>query len=233
MQVRDFQGVQTIQELECSGSGLDPTFDLLSMSLFTARDDKTIAFVNFAKKECSAYVGFSACFVMETDSHTTHVKSLILDLNPGQRRRYGCNLTAATKEGKTVTVQWFLNVLGKGECRELLKQLLCFCPGSLSGVLARKLFTAFRSQGLHSPVSDSETVCVLLRHNMCHASRFTVLHLHYVLSLSLAFFTLSNHSPLHYVLSLSLAFFTLSNHSPLFYVLILSLVFFCSYLSIL
>ena len=149
MQVRDFQGVQSIQEIECSGSGLDPTFDLLSMSLFTARDDKTIAFVNFAKKECSAYVGFSACFVMETDSHTTHVKSLILDLNPGQRRRYGCNLTAATKEGKTVTVQWFLNVLGKGEYRELLKQLLCFCPGSVIGVLAHKLFTAFRSHGLH------------------------------------------------------------------------------------
>ena len=103
----------SIQEIECSGSGLAPTFDLLSMSLFTVRDDKTIAFVNFAKKECSAYVGFSACFVKETASHTTHVKSLILDLYPGQRRRYGCNLTAATKEGKTVTVQWFLDVLGK------------------------------------------------------------------------------------------------------------------------
>ena len=115
MSVSDFQGVPSIQEVECSGSGLTPNFDFLSMSLFTVRDDQSIAFVNFASKECSTFVGFSACIIQEKDSHKTHLKSLVLDLNPGQGRRYGCNVTVANARGKTEILQWFLEVVERRE----------------------------------------------------------------------------------------------------------------------
>ncbi|KAL8600369.1 hypothetical protein ACOMHN_052786 [Nucella lapillus] len=112
MKVRDFQGVPSIQEIQCSGTAISPDLDLLSISLFRARDDQTIAFVNFASEECSTFVGFSACVFEEKDSHRTHVKALVQDLEPGQIRRYGCNVTAALK-GKTLILREVLDIVGK------------------------------------------------------------------------------------------------------------------------
>lgn len=114
--MRLFLGVPSIQELECSGSGLDAKSDLLSMAVFTVKENRVLAFVNFAKTECSTFSGFSACAMNAKDSHKTHLKILVLDLSAEQAREYGCNVTELTPDGVTRVITWYIVVKGTRKC---------------------------------------------------------------------------------------------------------------------
>lgn len=109
MSTRNFNGIPTIQEVECSGKTLG--LDLVGITLFSVPDNKIIAYVNVKDKECSTSSGaYSACVFDPLDVHKTRLITLVFGFEDSAgTRSYGCNVTRF-RAGQTQVVMWSIRV---------------------------------------------------------------------------------------------------------------------------
>ena len=102
---RFFRGVPSIHEIECSGRELGPTVDVFGMTLYTTHDSRKLAYVNLKKNVCSTSGSYSACVIDRVNSHNSRIVTLLLDLQPLESRRVGCNITSF-RAGEAHIVSW-------------------------------------------------------------------------------------------------------------------------------
>ena len=50
--MRDFKGLHSLQEVECTGSDLKPEVDLLSLSMFRISDNAVLGTLHVIKNSC-------------------------------------------------------------------------------------------------------------------------------------------------------------------------------------
>nr|KAG5701996.1 hypothetical protein BaRGS_015731 [Batillaria attramentaria] len=121
---RSFRGLHNIQEVECSGEFLDPGTSVLSMSLYLVRNDTVLASVNVATGACltAGYFSsctidaadsrgsFSSCRIDEANSRRTRLAALVVDLEYGEERVYGCNVSVVESGTRMVSFSWRVTV---------------------------------------------------------------------------------------------------------------------------
>lgn len=106
MTLRDFRGIEYIQEVQCSGDALASDTSLLFMALYTVQEDRLLASVNLGTRECRTGDVFSSCVIDETDHRKTLLKSLIFELDHERERVYGCNVTNVGSDGRSKVYSW-------------------------------------------------------------------------------------------------------------------------------
>lgn len=104
--------------MTCAGDNFKADDKLLSMTLFTMSDDKVVASVNLADKSCMTSGAFSSCTVDDRDLSKTRLRTLVPDLQEGETRPYGCNVTVFVAGGRINIKSWSVSV------RRLSKYLL-------------------------------------------------------------------------------------------------------------
>ena len=110
MMSRDFRGISSIQEVECSGEKMAVDLKLISLQLFKLPVSTVLASLNVNSENCMTFGDFSSCTIHPTDTHRSRVRVLVHDLEEGERREYGCTATAVTPLGNAVTQNWKLVV---------------------------------------------------------------------------------------------------------------------------
>ncbi|KAK7488889.1 hypothetical protein BaRGS_00019846 [Batillaria attramentaria] len=113
-----FYDIPSLIEVTCSGKRLSTATDIMSISLFTKRNNLVVCFINIAKRQCSTdSQDFVSCIVDNTNTRRTEARTLVTDLKFGMFREYGCNITAVDTLEKTVKiVSWSLVVKGESKC---------------------------------------------------------------------------------------------------------------------
>ena len=91
--------------MECSGRTLGPQVVLFSLTLYAIEDDVVLASVTLNKKECGTSSSFSACFVDDVNQFNTRLKTLVVDLEEGEHRMYGCNVSMNIA-GRPEIIHW-------------------------------------------------------------------------------------------------------------------------------
>ena len=110
MSVKPFRGLHSLQELQCTGTTLSADSDLVYMVLFKQSSKDVLAFVNPRKGECSTSEEYVSCAVDDADTRKSTLRALISDVNEGESRAYGCNVTAIVSGGLLKTISWSLTV---------------------------------------------------------------------------------------------------------------------------
>ncbi|KAL8563673.1 hypothetical protein ACOMHN_035407 [Nucella lapillus] len=90
-----FHNIDHVLEVTCAGDVLDPTADLLTLSLYSnpergQNNRDILASVNLRKYKCVSSTSFASCQVNNRDSLKTNLKILVMDLRPGEVRTFGC-----------------------------------------------------------------------------------------------------------------------------------------------
>ena len=106
LSVQPFQGVSSVQELQCSGDTLPSDADLMSIVLYQRANHHVMSILNLRKRQCSTSGDYVSCVINESDSRKSVVKALVYDLPEGQSRAYGCNVSVLTSKGRFEAVSW-------------------------------------------------------------------------------------------------------------------------------
>ena len=94
MSTRDFNGIPSLQEVECSGQNLSQNVErLISISLFSVLTDKMFVYLDAYDKSCKTFENYSSCDVHDSDTKLSSVKTLITDLIAGENMEIGCNVS--------------------------------------------------------------------------------------------------------------------------------------------
>ena len=110
MAVGDFLSFPSLQEVECTGKSLQEEVDFLSLTLFRVSDNSVIATLKTSKNTCSTFSEFSSCAIDLGDSRKSAVRTLVADLEEGERTTLGCNVTSVLKNGHARMYSWFIHV---------------------------------------------------------------------------------------------------------------------------
>ena len=112
---RSFHGFQNVQEVECNGETLDADASLLYMVLYSPANGQLIASVNVATGECLTSGRFSSCLLNKANFRQTKLRTLLVDLQPGESRGFGCNITGVEAGGNTRVLSQVLVVRKSSE----------------------------------------------------------------------------------------------------------------------
>ena len=110
MSTHDFKGISSLQEVECKGTYLNPDVQLLSLKLFRITDSSLLASLNVFRNSCVTFGDFSSCFVDTVDTHKSSLRTLVVDLDEGESKAYGCNASTLNSLGYTQTLTWTILV---------------------------------------------------------------------------------------------------------------------------
>jgi len=110
MAVRDFLNFPSLQEVECTGGSLKAEVDFLSLTLFRVSDNRALATLKTLKNTCTTFTEFSSCAIDLGDSRKSVVRTLVADLEEGERTTLGCNVTSVLKNGHARMYSWFIHV---------------------------------------------------------------------------------------------------------------------------
>lgn len=108
--MRNYRGIPSLQELECSGGNLKAEVKLLSLRLFKSTNRSIMAHVNPFTNECITFEEFSSCAIDTTDTRRTKLRMLVSDLQEEESRVYGCTANVFETLGDTQTLQWFITI---------------------------------------------------------------------------------------------------------------------------
>ena len=97
-------------EVECSGQSLSSDVDVFLMTLFSLPLDHVIASVNLRNGKCITSRTFSSCAIDDKHSLSSKLKSLVVDMEEGEKRRVGCNVSGSQAEGRAVFFSWTIEV---------------------------------------------------------------------------------------------------------------------------
>ena len=131
-------GFHSLQEVECTGRGLKPEVDVMSLSLFRTTDKFVLATLNVFKNSCFTHTDFSSCYIDQSDSRKSRLRILVSDLEEGESRKYGCKANIIDTRGETTSSNWSILVSRESKCG--LNQTLTtqgVCPRLWSLVLLR------------------------------------------------------------------------------------------------
>lgn len=107
---KSFQGFHDLQEIQCSGENLPQDSDLMAMVLYEAISNNILAVANLRKMECSTSSKYVACQLDGTDTRKSKLKALVDDLDEGQSRVYGCNVSAFASGIRMEALSWSITV---------------------------------------------------------------------------------------------------------------------------
>lgn len=158
MTSRDFKGIPSLQEVECKGESLKPDVKLLSLKMYRVSDNAVLASLNVFENSCLTEDDFSSCFVDTRDTHQSKLRVLVDDLEAGESREYGCQVSTMTTSGDTYVHSWSTLVFRKRmsvihciflpvQCEYVFRscQCVCICLNSpvelITITLAIKKFT--------------------------------------------------------------------------------------------
>ena len=103
---RDFKGIPSLQEVECSGRSLEPEVKLLSLRMHSLADDRVIASLVVFSNTCVTRGDFSSCVIDTVDTHRSTLRLLVVDLEEGESRKYGCKVHTMDSFGNPATSTW-------------------------------------------------------------------------------------------------------------------------------
>ncbi|KAK7490328.1 hypothetical protein BaRGS_00018489 [Batillaria attramentaria] len=109
-------GKDHIQEVVCTGEWLSSEVNPILMVLFSWRQNQVIASVNLASKECLTARSFSSCRIDEANSRRTRLAALVVDLEYGEERVYGCNVSVVESGTRMVSFSWRVTVKRVSKC---------------------------------------------------------------------------------------------------------------------
>lgn len=104
MTVQTFQGIQSIQEVSCSGKDLSSDTDVFSISLYSGSD--LLAQVNVMKNECTTSGSFSSCIINERDSRATVLRTLVMDPDHRRTRDFVCEINSLKAGSRSQILTW-------------------------------------------------------------------------------------------------------------------------------
>ena len=139
---RSFHGFQNVQEVECNGETLDSDTSLLYMVLYSPSNGQLIASVNVATGECLTAGRFSSCLISKDNFRQTKLRTLLVDMRPGESRGFGCNITGVEPGGTTRIVSRVLVVRKSSECN-------CWCSEGENSAVCSCRCEALRCSGWH------------------------------------------------------------------------------------
>ena len=113
MTSRDFKGIPSLQEVECKGEGLKPGVKLLSLKMYRVSDNAVLASLNVFENSCLTEHDFSSCYVDTSDTHQSKLKVLVDDLEAGESREFGCQVSTMSTSGDTYVYSWSTIVIRK------------------------------------------------------------------------------------------------------------------------
>ena len=109
MESRPFHNLPRIQQVECSGTSLDADTTVSSMILYDS-SETIIASVNTLTGECMTQASFSSCLLHKADTRRTRLRTLAMDLEEGESRTYGCEVTSLRSGERAKIITWSLTV---------------------------------------------------------------------------------------------------------------------------
>ena len=110
MTSRDFRGISSIQEVECSGGSLNSDVKLISLQLFELPDSTVLASLNVYTNNCMTFSDYSSCTIHPADTHKSKLRILVHDLEEGESREYGCTANTVNPLGNAIFRNWKLLV---------------------------------------------------------------------------------------------------------------------------
>lgn len=110
MTSRDFRGISSIQEVECSGGYLNSDVKLISLQLFELPDSTVLASLNVYTNNCMTFSDYSSCTIHPADTHKSKLRILVHDLEEGESREYGCTANTVNPLGNVIFRNWKLLV---------------------------------------------------------------------------------------------------------------------------
>ncbi|XP_025101726.1 uncharacterized protein LOC112568586 isoform X14 [Pomacea canaliculata] len=90
----DYRNISSIHEVECWGGVLGDEVRVFSLVLFRSLDHSVLAYVNPLANECFTYGEFASCSIVSGDTRKSKLRTLVADLEEGEGREYGCNVTS-------------------------------------------------------------------------------------------------------------------------------------------
>ena len=132
MSSRDFKGFPSLQEVECWAGVLEAEVKLLSLRLFRESDTFVLSSLNILTNNCVTFGDYSSCVIDSSDTHKSRLSVLIVDLEEGENRRYGCLASTISAIGQPETDTWSVLVSRKSKydhlkCCYVVVILLLFC----------------------------------------------------------------------------------------------------------
>lgn len=115
MTSNDFKGFPSIQEVGCSGESLEAEVKILSLTMFKTSDNSVLVYANPLTNDCFTGVDFSSCLIDTIDKRNSRVRVLVYDLQEGETRQYGCNVSSFKHKEQAGTITWSILVRGKSE----------------------------------------------------------------------------------------------------------------------
>lgn len=116
MRFGEFYDIPSILAVECSGEALDSNTVLLTMTLYSPAHDvnSRLASLSYVQTKCLTYRTFTSCLLDPRDSRKTRLQVLVMDMEEGESRTFGCTIGYETN-GWTQSVSWSLVVRRNGE----------------------------------------------------------------------------------------------------------------------
>ena len=109
--MQPFEGAAHVQKIRCSGETLPSDAELMSMVMYQAFDQRVLSVLNLNKQQCSTSAEFVSCAVDKLESKKSSVTVLVSDLQEGQWRAYGCNVSVLfPATGKNDIFSWSVTV---------------------------------------------------------------------------------------------------------------------------
>ena len=127
MTVRDFQGISSLQEAECSGRTLGENVNYLSLTLFRKSDNVELATYLSTDNTCETYQEYSSCTISPSDIRKSVVKTLVSDLKEGGSVILGCNVTSVSGRKHPNTYSWIQIVRRQTESKIYNKMMIKSC----------------------------------------------------------------------------------------------------------
>lgn len=103
---RDFQDIASIQEVECSGGGLDSDVKLISLQMVKLPQTEVLASLNVYTDNCMTFNEFSSCKIHPANVHKSYLRILVHDLEEWERREYGCTANTINPLGNSIYKNW-------------------------------------------------------------------------------------------------------------------------------
>ena len=125
MTVSNYRGFESLKEVECSGTTLPNEVKFLSLTLFRktkSLEEITLAIIetSMGTYNCHTFTEMSLCINDDGDKRNSVVKTLVSDLEGGERTYIGCNYTAFSKfKNKVFQGSWNMEVFRQSELFKL------------------------------------------------------------------------------------------------------------------
>ena len=117
---RDFKGISSLQEVECTGRSLKPEVKLLALQLYRLPENVPLASLNVISNSCVTLGEYSYCAINSADTHRSRLRLLVYDLDEGEGREYKCTANTLNSFGNSKIFSWKIPVRrrkSKWKCR--------------------------------------------------------------------------------------------------------------------